>query len=1810
VAQRTLTVHLTGTSQDLQRAFRDAERSANDLGANLRIVQREAKTTSRSLDDGSRSANEHSRSLTGLGREFERSSIAMKRFQGIVGQLKLPAAAVAIGGLAQAASAASAGVVALASSLAPLGGALAAYPALASTVAQGFGVFKLATFGVADALKALQAESNDAKTAATSSAQAQAAAADQVASAEQSLRQAHDGERAAQQALTQARRDAARQLVSLGDAALAAGDAEKSAQLALREARLNEARVNANFKSTSLERERAALDVVQAEHGLTAAHHEARAAQEDANRAERRGVEGSQQVIQARRGVTSAHDAVTSAIRALAAAQRQATAATPQQTTPQRKLQDALKALSPAARTFVKDIWALKPAFDALRNTAAENFFPGVTRGLQSARRSFSGLDRIVGRTATAMGDFAEQVGGLVGSRRFGRDLVVQGDRNVRWMRDAGHVSLNLARALEDVTIAAGPLVNWMVRGARAASDWVAREVRLARESGRLAGFFDETRVAMSRVVRIGVDLAGAFVNIARAGKPLGDDILVNLVKSANAFREWTSSARGRNALAEYFDRARPSIMELGRLIRDADKAFFRLGAGDGLAPLLRMVRTRLLPAFERVASTTTKALGPPLIEALATMAETFERLGGANGPLVGFVKLLTTSLKVLNALLDTVPGLNTAVVSVLGVAGLYKALGIASALTGVGKLRSALRGAGREAAAVKIGGGGSTVPQTVTQRLTGATPAARAPTVRGAFTAARTAGGLGAGVRAGAGIAARGVGAAALGAFGGPVGLGLSAALIFGPSLISALKGPTKTVSDMFDETDKKARKVAGGSLPRYAEELRRSAREARRFGADGRQVADALTEQARRIENAFGRRWSGEIGRSWRDFRRSGASSLQALQDQVDRTTATIRDRLGTNTAAGRKAAVQNFAEMAKSITARVKEGSLSTETATKQINRNLVNTDQGRKAASEVFRKLAAAARDRMSEAERATDRGQRKINALLEKALEALGLNKAQARAKVTTGTIQTDRNLGSDRQGNPVAGHTGGPVRGGYIRRAGGGWIGRRGMVSGDVVPLPESRALVAFGEYDAVAPGGRRAILNRHQAPVAEAMLRVGGHGTLDTLPPGRQLPIIERAMRPIGGLDALFSAIQRPHNMAGGGYAKGGRGAGGSAIVAVPGFPGERAAQSVIGMITAIARRFHLTLTDAFGPGHQSPGHTRYGTAADFGGPDASMDRAVRYLVRQGYLVGYDGRFGSQRWPGHGPTSVAGSNAHLHVELGTKGARGVAGGAAAAVTARIRGVRTDLRGGPGALANRAMTLMTGAANRRLRRIAGREAEVPVAGGGTGSGNVIKDFRRALRDARATPIERLALFEAGIVESGLRNLPYGDRDSVGALQQRPSAGWKGLRDPYRAAREFLAHARRLRPFRGSAGQLAQAIQVSAYPGRYDAARTQASKYAARGGRFQTGGRLRRLQAAMDTAGTTRTKEDDRRAAQALVSYWRGELAAARGSGKPSRISDAAQNLAQAQGQLADLEPEKFTRMERLESRQSLAQLTKGTDDDYQVARQMVREATRTLARARKRGNVGRIQDAADTLTQAREQARGLRPARRPFVPVSEALIRAYEPTLDYADALAQGTPGTGDDERIRQTRYNVAQQRLTNVAASLMNPNLKPKRRQRLLAQATEYRNQMNQFQAPAPGTAPLPDDIRIETAKASLTADTGDDRTALERQRGFYQDQYNQALGSGNADAIEQAASNLKGVVDSLDSLGSTFQQVMEENTAAIKESNENAKKALAISQALQTSQGGQILRAVTDFVSGQIAGPAYLGAQTPFTPGVRVRY
>lgn len=103
---------------------------------------------------------------------------------------------------------------------------------------------------------------------------------------------------------------------------------------------------------------------------------------------------------------------------------------------------------------------------------------------------------------------------------------------------------------------------------------------------------------------------------------------------------------------------------------------------------------------------------------------------------------------------------------------------------------------------------------------------------------------------------------------------------------------------------------------------------------------------------------------------------------------------------------------------------------------------------------------------------------------------------------------------------------------------------------------------------------------------------------------------------------------------------------------------------------------------------------------------------------------------------------------------------------------------------------------------------------------------------------------------AAMVESWIRNLDWGDRDSLGLFQQRPSAGWgsaEQIMDRERSIRVFFggvsdpngANTRGLLDIPGwesmSFSDAAQSVQISAYPERYSEWESQAYAWLAQHG---------------------------------------------------------------------------------------------------------------------------------------------------------------------------------------------------------------------------------------------------------------------------------------------------------------------------------------------------------------------------------------
>ncbi len=174
-------------------------------------------------------------------------------------------------------------------------------------------------------------------------------------------------------------------------------------------------------------------------------------------------------------------------------------------------------------------------------------------------------------------------------------------------------------------------------------------------------------------------------------------------------------------------------------------------------------------------------------------------------------------------------------------------------------------------------------------------------------------------------------------------------------------------------------------------------------------------------------------------------------------------------------------------------------------------------------------------------------------------------------------------------------------------------------------------------------------------------------------------------------------------------------------------------------------------------------------------------------------------------------------------------------------------------------------------------------------------GNYTPEQRRNIRLARQAtrndrPKIQRALLEAMAVEANFRHVQHGDRDSQGVLQQRPSMGWgpyiPGAKGVKTDINDFLVRARRVAGggYKGTAGQLAQAVQRSAFPDRYDQRRSEVN--ALMGGPVPAGDNVTGIAAMPKIGGGG---GGDRKAA---IASW----LMSRASGKETSLMDLASTL--------------------------------------------------------------------------------------------------------------------------------------------------------------------------------------------------------------------------------------------------------------------------------------------------------------------------
>ena len=281
----------------------------------------------------------------------------------------------------------------------------------------------------------------------------------------------------------------------------------------------------------------------------------------------------------------------------------------------------AFKNLSKEGQQFARELERMKPIVRNLQNIAQRGLFPGLREGIREASKNLPVVERLIDRTAKALGDMAASAGKSLGSAEWGRDIETIGTRNVAIMRNLGGAAGGVADALRHVAVVGGPVMEQLSVDTRKFAQSLADAAARGRASGGMASFFERAYNSLKRTVRISRDFGAALVNIGSIGtremRPLG----TSLERTAAAARRFTSSAAGSRKIGEWFRGSLPAVRELGRLVVGLGGSIARLGRSPHLAPLIAQIRTQLLPAIETVLRVMTAETGPAFVNLATQLA-------------------------------------------------------------------------------------------------------------------------------------------------------------------------------------------------------------------------------------------------------------------------------------------------------------------------------------------------------------------------------------------------------------------------------------------------------------------------------------------------------------------------------------------------------------------------------------------------------------------------------------------------------------------------------------------------------------------------------------------------------------------------------------------------------------------------------------------------------------------------------------------------------------------------------------------------------------------------------------------------------------------------------------------------------------------------------------------------------------------------------------------------------------------------------------------------------------------------------------
>lgn len=569
----------------------------------------------------------------------------------------------------------------------------------AFAAASAMGVAKLALGGVGRALGLLNKAHAGSAKAATDNAAQQAAAAQRVQQAEQSLARvietnrdqltnANNQVRDAQLALNAAIKAGQEELQQLGFDAEDAALAEKRAQLDLQDARDKLAGVQ-DLPPNNRARQDAELAYQEADLNYRRAKDRTQDLNKEQDRAARTGVAGTQGVIDASKNLKDAEanrvKTVRDGARQEADARQAVVDALKAQAAAQKKANDAAAAgpnpyagLNAAQIRFVNGLQRLKPLLTTLKATAADAFLPPLLDAINLiANRMFPTLNKGIGEVGRAMGSAVGSIArGLTGVTALA-NIGALFSSSARIIRILGVAIGNLVAPLTTVLVASAPNAERFANAIEKASERFSRFVDAANKSGALATFFKNAGDTAAQFGRIAANVMGGFsaVMAANTGPGSGGGMLLDSLEKATQNFQNLGDAANKSGLRQYFIDAANNARPIFALLGDIGKAFLRVGANPNIGKAFGILRGAVGP-LEHLQNTLVGAL-PSLAGLVVQIVKITDVLQDTGSVKVFFDTLKTVAGAVLGFVSN--PAINNVMTMVSRIAAVVAALVLVS---------------------------------------------------------------------------------------------------------------------------------------------------------------------------------------------------------------------------------------------------------------------------------------------------------------------------------------------------------------------------------------------------------------------------------------------------------------------------------------------------------------------------------------------------------------------------------------------------------------------------------------------------------------------------------------------------------------------------------------------------------------------------------------------------------------------------------------------------------------------------------------------------------------------------------------------------------------------------------------------------------------------------------------------------------------------------------------------------------------------------------------------------------------------------